>query len=444
LTARFATTIGATLARRFPAKRILVKSENGPSRILAVSTAQQIAGVAAGGLAVLAVLVVLGGGLFRVWGAAPSVAAGDSSARSRIEALADQRDAALRRAATAAADRDTALAVLSASEDRARAARSRADRLAGELKALRDGYARLAEGREAARRRADDLAAALAERSGAARNRAAHIADLRRNVVFLGEALERTAAERDAVAAEAGRAFARIEEMELDARLARERTDRIFAQLEGALSRAVAPLDGAFRKIGLNPEDLIAQLAPPPPAEGGNLRLAAFSTKGAPMSAEAVRAGEILDTVERIDLYRRAAEKLPLSMPVMDRFRFTSPFGMRTHPISGRREMHDGLDMAAPAGTPIRASGEGTVTFAGWKSGYGRTVIVRHGFGFETLYPHLSRIRVKKGQKVSRGERIGDMGSSGRSTGSHLHYEVRVGGKPVNPMTYIRAARDVF
>ncbi|MFT6913529.1 MAG: murein DD-endopeptidase MepM/ murein hydrolase activator NlpD, partial [Paracoccaceae bacterium] len=101
-------------------------------------------------------------------------------------------------------------------------------------------------------------------------------------------------------------------------------------------------------------------------------------------------------------------------------------------------------DFAGPTGTPIYATADGVVTHAGWQSAYGRLVKIKHAFGIETRYAHQSRIRVKVGDRVSRGDRIGDMGNSGRSTGTHLHYEVRVGGKPVNPMIYIKAARDVF
>ena len=84
------------------------------------------------------------------------------------------------------------------------------------------------------------------------------------------------------------------------------------------------------------------------------------------------------------------------------------------------------------------------VSFAGWQRGFGKLIKVQHAFGIETRYAHLTNIRVKQGQRVSRGDHIGDMGSTGRSTGTHLHYEVRVGGKPVNPMIYIKAANDVF
>ncbi|WP_415394054.1 M23 family metallopeptidase [Paracoccus sp. SJTW-4] len=100
--------------------------------------------------------------------------------------------------------------------------------------------------------------------------------------------------------------------------------------------------------------------------------------------------------------------------------------------------------MAGPVGTPVYATADGVVTFAGWQNGYGRIVIVQHPFGLETRYPHLNATRVKVGQTVARGDRVGDMGNSGRSTGPHLHYEVRVNGEAVDPMRYIRAGRDLL
>ena len=100
--------------------------------------------------------------------------------------------------------------------------------------------------------------------------------------------------------------------------------------------------------------------------------------------------------------------------------------------------------MAGDYGAPIYSTADGVVTFAGWSNGYGRLIKVQHAFGIETRYGHLSQIRVEVGQKVSRGDRIGDMGNSGRSTGTHLHYEIRIGGSAINPMTFIKAATNVF
>lgn len=116
----------------------------------------------------------------------------------------------------------------------------------------------------------------------------------------------------------------------------------------------------------------------------------------------------------------------------------SSPFGWRKHPIKKRRLFHSGLDIRAPRNTPVRAANGGQVIFAGWMSGYGRTVIVRHNSTYTTLYAHMQSIRVAKGMNVSKGTIIGRVGSSGRATGPHLHFEVRSGDRPTNPMSYLR------
>ncbi|MEZ5164217.1 MAG: peptidoglycan DD-metalloendopeptidase family protein [Fimbriimonadaceae bacterium] len=116
--------------------------------------------------------------------------------------------------------------------------------------------------------------------------------------------------------------------------------------------------------------------------------------------------------------------------------RLSSGFGYRIHPIKKTRRMHTGQDIAAPGGTPIKAAGDGKVITASYLNGYGNTVVIDHGGGVSTLYGHCSRLYVKVGQMVKRGDRIAAVGSTGLSTGNHLHWEVRINGKPVNPMTY--------
>ncbi len=117
---------------------------------------------------------------------------------------------------------------------------------------------------------------------------------------------------------------------------------------------------------------------------------------------------------------------------------FTSGFGVRVSPMGdGAEKMHEGLDIANLVGSAIRAPAQGTITFAGRKSGYGQIVIVDHGYGLETWYGHTSKILVKPGQLVKRGQTMALVGNSGRSTGPHLHYEVRVHGIPVDPLNYI-------
>jgi len=115
----------------------------------------------------------------------------------------------------------------------------------------------------------------------------------------------------------------------------------------------------------------------------------------------------------------------------------TSTFGVRESPYGDGREMHPGIDIQAPFGEPVSAGGAGEVIYAGRDAGYGRLVVVDHGGDLETLYGHLSRIAVREGQRVSRGQELGAVGASGRATGAHLHYEVRQNDEPVNPRRYL-------
>jgi len=120
--------------------------------------------------------------------------------------------------------------------------------------------------------------------------------------------------------------------------------------------------------------------------------------------------------------------------------RLMGGFGERTDPFSGEGAMHTGVDISAPTGTPVRTTADGIVTFAAWYNGYGQMVVVDHGGGYETYYAHLSRFTVVQGQEVRRGEQVGAVGSTGRVTAPHLHYEVRIGGNPVNPHQYLARA----
>jgi murein DD-endopeptidase MepM/ murein hydrolase activator NlpD len=116
----------------------------------------------------------------------------------------------------------------------------------------------------------------------------------------------------------------------------------------------------------------------------------------------------------------------------------TSAFAaMREHPILHEARPHEGLDITAPAGTPIEAPANGTVSVAGWESGYGNVVVVDHGYGVQTKFAHASRLLVKVGARVKRGQPIALVGNTGLSTGPHLHYEVHINGRPVNPLKYI-------
>ncbi|HBT20864.1 MAG TPA: peptidase M23 [Peptococcaceae bacterium] len=127
-----------------------------------------------------------------------------------------------------------------------------------------------------------------------------------------------------------------------------------------------------------------------------------------------------------------------LSWPVPGYSGVTSDFGLRVHPILGTRKMHTGIDISAPMGAGVYSAGSGVVIYAGWFGAYGNTVVIDHGGGISTLYGHLSSISVREGQSVGNQDRIGSVGSTGLSTGPHLHFEVRVNGDPVSPWGYLR------
>ena len=127
---------------------------------------------------------------------------------------------------------------------------------------------------------------------------------------------------------------------------------------------------------------------------------------------------------------------IPSIRPIEGGF-MSSGFGYRTHPLTGRWTHHNGIDLVNETGTPVNATSDGRVIFAKRTPGFGKFVIIDHGYGFKTAYGHLSRISVSKGQSVARGDKIGELGESGRTTGPHLHYEVRVNDRPINPIDYI-------
>lgn len=141
-----------------------------------------------------------------------------------------------------------------------------------------------------------------------------------------------------------------------------------------------------------------------------------------------------------------AASKPVVAVPSInpvESMRMTSQFGYRTDPFQGRRKNHKGLDIAGPIGTPIYATADGVIGRAQWVSGYGKYVEIEHGNAIQTRYGHLSAMNVYSGQRVRKGDVIGFMGSTGRSTGSHLHYEVRIAGEPVNPTSFLEPVTNV-
>jgi murein DD-endopeptidase MepM/ murein hydrolase activator NlpD len=144
---------------------------------------------------------------------------------------------------------------------------------------------------------------------------------------------------------------------------------------------------------------------------------------------------------KKLESLEQGTVAIPSALPIQQAVNFTSAFGVRSDPFKGRAAMHPGVDLAGPVGTPIYATADGMVDRAEWNNGgYGNLVEIDHGHGIQTRYGHLTRYIVTTGEHVKRGQLIAYMGSTGRSTGSHLHYEVRLDGKAVNPIPFMQSS----
>ncbi len=203
-----------------------------------------------------------------------------------------------------------------------------------------------------------------------------------------------------------------------------------------ALART-SKAEAAIRQFGLNP-DVLARRARD--AQGGVFEPFFGSTK---KDVRDPRFLKLAASLSRMDAMERALAAIPTSMPAAVMM-MSSGFGFRTDPFTGGGAMHAGLDFKGPVGTPILAAAHGRVTFAGYNGGYGKTVEITHANGLLTRYAHLSGVHVTRGQMVHRGLQIGRMGSTGRSTGSHLHFEVRLNGRAINPRKFLEANPDVL
>ncbi|MEO0676820.1 MAG: M23 family metallopeptidase [Pseudomonadota bacterium] len=429
----------AALERRFPEKRLFLRTDT-ETRFVRLGPGTQLmawvgsTSVIAWAIVATAILLMdsIGAGNFREQAKREQAIYED-----RLNHLSEQRDMRAAEAAAAQQRFSSALEQISIMQAQLLEGEDRRRELERGIEIVQATLRRTAQERDEAE---TALTAKLAEldANGGAAPEAARAEEIEATLAFLADALEDTALERDSEASDAALALSVAQEIENELKLLEARNDQIFRRLEEAMTVSVEPLDKMFSAAGLPTETLIEQVRRGYSGQGGPLTPLTISTRGASPNPDASRANRILDDLDRMNLYRIAAERTPFTHPVRATHRFTSGFGPRW----GR--MHNGADFAAPTGTDIFATADGVVISAGWSQGYGRLIKIQHEFGIETRYAHLSNIRVNVGQRVSRGQHIGDMGNSGRSTGTHLHYEIRVGGKPVNPMIYIKAGRDVF
>lgn len=255
--------------------------------------------------------------------------------------------------------------------------------------------------------------------------------------------LHLSAAARARMGRERHRLVARLEQLEGRLASLNQSQRGVVTRLAARAADKIGKVKSLLSSTGINVNALLARInAKSGPGMGGPF-IAAQPDVATGSRAMPASLGMLDHHLDRLDDIRKLARALPLEAP-SDHFYIASGFGKRRDPFNGRWAMHYGLDLSGIYGSPIYATAPGVVVFAGWDGAYGRMVEIDHGMGIHTRYGHMSRILVKKGQKVELHQKIGKMGSSGRSTGTHVHYEVLVNGKPKDPMKFLEAGEYVL
>ncbi len=219
----------------------------------------------------------------------------------------------------------------------------------------------------------------------------------------------------------------------------RQSQQSLLGRITDATIGDIERAEAVIARTGLTVDRLINRARSSEPARGGPF----VPVEGSETDPFELGLSSLYSRMDRWQTLRRVLRRLPLLAPV-DQYYVASRFGRRRDPINNRWAIHKGLDLAGPSGQKIRSPATGTVVYAGRKGHFGWYIELDHGFGIRTRYGHLLRTLVKKGQRVAHREVIGLLGSSGRSTGPHLHYEVVIDGKQVNPAKFLNAGRNVF
>lgn len=429
------------LARVIPEKQLLIQTPRATRSLRFTPLVQLMSGTAfAGVVAWVAVLTAT----VAIKAVGPdqqlsSAAVLQSAYQERLEDVAAERDQRAAEARSAQERFQIAMEQIGRQQSEILSAVEERRELSTALDLMRERLTEAVAERDAVAAANERLVAEVSASLG----READGAGLTDTLGAVSEALSAAVVARDQATAERAALSQQLADLELKARVDGQRQDEMIDELEQAVAMSFGPLEKIIGNTDLDVDGLIATVRSNYSGVGGPLAGVSVSTRSVEGLGDS-RVDRLMLDIDRMNLMRLAVEKLPVAMPVAEAFRFTSPFGYRRDPKGAGRRMHAGVDMAGPRGTPINATADGVVITAGRQSGYGNVVKIRHEFGLETIYAHMSRIRVKVGQQVSRGVQIGDMGSTGRSTGSHLHYEVRVNDQPVNPVSYMEAAKDVL
>lgn len=236
--------------------------------------------------------------------------------------------------------------------------------------------------------------------------------------------------EKEALQAQLSTLSQQVDQMQLVMTDLQQRDDNLYRVLFGAEPIPLSIRQGTQRKISYY-ED-IARMTNNQLSADLTLKVDVLEKE---LYVQSKSYDEIIEMAKNQEI---RMENIPAIQPVLnkDLTRVASGYGMRIDPVYHVRKFHQGMDFTAPTGTEVFATGNAKVKFSGWKQGYGNTIILDHGFGYETVYAHLYKSLVRKGQRVRRSDIIGLVGNTGKSTGPHLHYEVRLNDRPVDPRNY--------
>jgi murein DD-endopeptidase MepM/ murein hydrolase activator NlpD len=312
------------------------------------------------------------------------------------------------------------------------------DRLRSEIKGINDGL----RGSEAKRAEQLQRQSALAQQIAALEQSLSQAeqgsSDLRGVLDQTKSKLSAVILERSEVAAQRENLKKRLRDTEERIALLRDSHQTALFKVTRRTVSDIKRIESIIAKTGLNVNDMLRRVNPEPHGIGGpfipSAGLGSILDEGQTALDRHLTHWEDLQTLMK---------RVPLTAPV-HHYRVGSTFGRRRDPMNKRWAMHKGADFSAPSRTAIYAPADGKVVFRGWKGRYGRFIEIDHGYGIRTRYGHMRQLYVRRGQTVKLGQKIGQVGTSGRSTGPHLHYEIVIKGRHVDPMKFIEAGKDVF
>lgn len=435
--------------RYFPEREIYMRSQ-GAMRYVTLSPRMQLFGVAVlivavGAIATLSLNAVVGSDAVVMSGA---ISPDETRERDQRIRVLEERNRRLE-AEVALFDQqlNDVLRQTSRSVDERANNTTRELDLLRQLEIAENRLASLVNDRTARQREVDELQRRNLEleQQLAASERA--VEDRQQNFADFVSELETTTQERDDARETIATLTTTVDQLSKNIEDIRSHQELVLGQIKDATEASLGRLEGILRGADVDVDQLIEDIERAYSGEGGPFEPIVYripeAARGFPLNEES--AADVLQDLRRANALSIALDRLPLTRPVREsESRISSHFGPRRHPTTGRWALHAGLDLAGPTGTPIYAPAAGKVVYAGPRGTYGNLIKIDHPFGYETRYAHLSQILVSPGDEVTTGQLIGRIGTTGRSTGPHLHYEIRYYDKPVNPWEYIKAGQDVL